>query len=119
MRNLLRDVEPAEASRGVCLNRFPTVRFLGPRNGPQGAPPDVVATVGDELKLFGSVGDKGLPRAGTLVTRWRMLGGPGTVTFSAPDEPRTLAWPRSTPRVPTSSSCGRATGNVKARAGWP
>ena len=32
-----------------------------------------------------------MPRTGTLVTRWRMLSGPGTVTFSAPDEPRTLA----------------------------
>ena len=91
VRNVLRDVEPAEAPRGVCLNRSPTVRFLGLRNGPRGAPPEVVTTVGDELKLFGSVSDEGLPRAGTLVTRWRMLGGPGTVTFSAPDEPRTLA----------------------------
>ena len=54
-------------------------------------PAEVATTVGAELKLFGSVRDEGLPRAGALVTTWRMLTGPGTVTFSAPDEPRTLA----------------------------
>jgi hypothetical protein len=91
MRNLMRDVEAAEAPRGVCLNRSPTVRFLGLRNGPGGAPPEVSAAVGEPLKLFGSVRDEGLPRDEALVTRWRMLTGPGAVTFSAPDEPRTLA----------------------------
>lgn len=91
LRNLLRDVAPAEAPRGVCLNRSPTVRFLGLRNGPEGAPPEVSAAVGQPLKLFGSVRDEGLPRGGALVTRWRMLSGPGAVAFSAPDEPRTLA----------------------------
>ena len=91
MRNLLRDVEPAEAPRGVCLNRSPTVRFLGLRNGPEGAPAEVAAAVGEPLKLFGSVRDEGLPRDGALATRWRMLSGPGGVAFSAPSEPRTLA----------------------------
>ena len=91
MGRLMRDVEPAGAPRGVCLNRSPTVRFLGLRNGPGGAPPEVSAAVGEELKLFGSVRDEGLPREGTLVARWRVLSGPGAVAFSAPDEPRTLA----------------------------
>lgn len=91
LRNLLREVEPAEARRGVCLNRSPTVRFLGLRNGPDGAPPEVSAAVGEPLKLFGSVRDEGLPREGALTARWRMTSGPGAVTFSAPDEPRTLA----------------------------
>ena len=91
MGRLLRDVEPAAAPRGVCLNRSPTVRFLGLRNGPGGAPPEVTAAVGEPLKLFGSVRDEGLPREGTLITQWRMVSGPGAVTFSAPDEPRTLA----------------------------
>ena len=90
-RNVLRDVEPAEAPRGVCLNRPPTIRFLGLRNGPRGAPPAVTSTVGAQLRLFGSVRDEGLPRAGTLVSAWRMVSGSGTVTFSAPDEPRTRA----------------------------
>ena len=89
--SVLRDVEPTEAARGVCLNRAPTVRFLGLRNGVGGAAPEVVATVGRELKLFGSVHDEGLPRAGTLVTQWRRLTGSGEVMFSAPEEPRTIA----------------------------
>ena len=91
MGRLMRDVEPAEAPRGVCLNRSPMVRFLGLRNGPGGAPPEVTAAVGEPLKLFGSVRDEGLPRDGALAAGWRMLSGPGAVTFSAPDEPRTLA----------------------------
>lgn len=91
VRATLRDVDPATAPRGVCLNRSPTVSFLGLRNGSEGAPPEVSVAVGADLKLFGSVRDEGLPRAGTLVSSWRMLSGPGNVTFSAPDEPRTLA----------------------------
>ena len=91
VRQMLRDVDLAAAPRGVCLNRAPTVRFLGLRNGPDGAPPEVRVEVGAELKLFGSVRDEGLPRAGELTSRWRSLTGPGEVIFSAPDEPRTLA----------------------------
>lgn len=91
LRNLLREIEPGEAPRGVCLNRSPTVRFLGLRNGPDGSPPEVPATVGEPLKLFGSVRDEGLPRGGALTARWHLASGPGAVTFSAPDEPRTLA----------------------------
>ena len=47
--------------------------------------------VGAELKLFGSVRDEGLPREGRLTSACRMVEDPGAVTFSAPDEPRTLA----------------------------
>ena len=47
--------------------------------------------VAEELKLFGSVRDEGLPRDGRLTSAWRMVEGPGTAMFSAPDEPRTLA----------------------------
>ncbi len=88
---VLRDVDVRTAPRGVCLNRSPLVRFLGLRSGPEGEPPEVSAAVGADLKLFGSVRDEGLPRAGTLTSAWRMVQGPGRVTFSAPDEPRTLA----------------------------
>jgi len=91
LRNVLRDIDPSVAPQGVCLNRSPTVRFLGLRNGPEGAPPEVVATVGQPLKLFGSIRDEGLPYTGTLEARWRVLSGPGIVTFSAHEEPRTLA----------------------------
>ena len=91
VRAVLRDVDVANAPRGVCLNRSPLVRFLGLRSGPAGEPPEVSAAVGADLKLFGSVRDEGLPREGGLTSAWRMVEGPGRVTFSAPDEPRTLA----------------------------
>ena len=90
-RSVLRDVDAANAPRGGCLNRSPLVRFLGLRSGPEGEPPEVSVSVGEELKLFGSVRDEGLPRDGRLTSTWRMLAGSGQVTFSTPDEPRTLA----------------------------
>lgn len=90
-RSVLRDVDVASAPRGVCLNRSPLVRFLGLRGDPEGEPPEVSVAVGEELKLFGSVRDEGLPRDGRLTSTWRMIEGSGQVTFSAPHEPRTLA----------------------------
>ena len=90
-RAVLREVDVGNAARGVCLNRSPIVRLLGLRGGPGGEPPEVETTVGAELKLFGSVRDEGLPREGRLTSAWRKVEGPGTVRFSAPDEPRTLA----------------------------
>ena len=89
---VLREVDLETAPHGVCLNRSPLVRFLGLRRGPEGEPPEVEVAAGAELKLFGSVRDEGLPRSGRLTSAWRVLGGPGEVRFSAPDEPRTLAW---------------------------
>ena len=88
---VLRDVDVEHAPRGVCLNRSPLVRFLGLRGGPDGEPPEVSVAVGADLKLFGSVRDEGLPRGARLTSNWRKVEGPGQVTFSAPDEPRTLA----------------------------
>ena len=88
---VLRDVDAENAPRGVCLNRSPLVRFLGLRGGPDGEPPEVSVAVGADLKLFGSVRDEGLPREARLTSNWRKVEGPGQVTFSAPDEPRTLA----------------------------
>ena len=88
---LLRDVDVDNAPRGICLNRSPVVRLLGLRNGPDGAPPEVSVAVGDELKLFGSVRDEGLPREGALVSEWRVVSGEGAAEFSAPNEPRSLA----------------------------
>ena len=89
---VLREVDVEAAPRGVCLTRSPLVRFLGLRRGPDGEPPEVAAAVGAKLKLFGSVRDEGLPRGGRLTSAWRAIAGPGDVRFSAPDEPRTLAW---------------------------
>lgn len=90
-RAMLRDLDVANAPRGVCLNRSPIVRVLGLRNGPDGEPPEITVTLGTDLKLFGSVRDEGLPRGAALTSDWRQIGGPGNVTFSTPDEPRTLA----------------------------
>ena len=89
---VLREVDVEAAPRGVCLNRSPLVRFLGLRPGPDGEPPEVAVEVGAELKLFGSVRDEGLPRGGQLTSVWQAIDGPGNVRFSAPAEPRTLAW---------------------------
>ena len=90
-RAVLRDVDVDSAPRGTCLNRSPVLRLLGLRPGPEGEAPEVSVAVGEELKLFGSVRDEGLPRDGALASEWRTISGPGTVTFSAADEPRSLA----------------------------
>ena len=82
-RRVLRDIDPATAPRDVCLNRSPIVRVLGLA--------DLTGTVGEGVKLFGSVRDEGLPREAAVTASWRQTDGPGTVTFDAPNEPRTLA----------------------------
>jgi len=79
----------ANVPRGVCLNRPPAVRVLG--RTARRSEVALTATTVEELHLFGSVADEGLPRAGTLVVRWKMLKGPAPVAFSRPDEPRTTA----------------------------
>jgi hypothetical protein len=74
-------IDYATAPRGVCLNRAPQVRVLGvtPRRGQV---PALTATVGEEFNLFGSAHDEGLPRGKALVVGWKVLAGPGDVTFS-------------------------------------
>ena len=90
-RRVLRDVDVANAPRGICLNRSPLVRILGLRNGPDGEPPELTAASGAELKLFGSVRDDGLPRGSSVASKWRVLSGPGNANFSTANEPRSLA----------------------------
>ena len=89
----LRTLDYAKAPRGVCLNRPPSVRVLGAaaRGRGRGAIPTLAATVSEELNLFGSVADEGLPRGATLNVSWKQLGGPGKVIFSNPDAARTRA----------------------------
>ena len=82
-RRARRDVDTATAPRNVCVNRSPIVRVLGPA--------ELTGTVGAGVKLFGSVRDEGLPRDAAVTAAWRQTGGPGTATFDAPDQPRTLA----------------------------
>jgi hypothetical protein len=85
----LRAVDHANAPRGVCLNRAPSVRVLGLTG--RGTPPPTSVAVNQELNLFGSVSDEGLPRGGTLSAAWRKLDGPGNVTFTPPETARTRA----------------------------
>jgi hypothetical protein len=82
-------IDVAKAPRGVCLNRAPTVRLLGKtaRKGEVA----IDATTSEDLHLFGSVNDEGLPRNGALAIEWKMQKGPGQVTFSNPKAARTRA----------------------------
>jgi len=86
----LSKIEYAKVPRGVCLNRPPTVRVLGVTARPNN-PPTLSVALNDELNLFGSAHDEGLPRGKTLVVEWKMLKGPGTVTFTIPSSARTKA----------------------------
>jgi hypothetical protein len=83
-------IDFANAPRGVCLNRAPNVRILGAA-ARRDAPPTLSASVSEELSLFGSVHDEGLPRGRDLTVTWSKLDGPGVVTFSPPGAARTRA----------------------------
>lgn len=91
----LKQIDYAKAPRGVCLNRPPIVRVLGSTGGRgRGAGPPtlaVTASVSERFSLFGSVNDEGLPRNGRLTASWRLVSGPGTVTFENPAAARTRA----------------------------
>ncbi len=86
----LSKLDYAQAPRGVCLNRAPTVRVLGVTARPNNPPVLTIAPT-EELNLFGSAHDEGLPRGKGLAVEWRMLKGPGTVTFTVPGAARTKA----------------------------
>lgn len=88
----LKRIDYAHAPRGVCLNQAPDVRVLGVRPAGRGQPPVVDVGAGEELDLFGSVHDEGLPRGAALDVSWAKLSGPGNVRFSNAKEPRTLAF---------------------------
>lgn len=86
----LAKIDYAKVPKGVCLNRAPQVRVLGitPRRGQA---PTLEARLGEELHVFGSAHDEGLPRGKAFVVGWKMLSGPGTVQFSNPNAARTKA----------------------------
>ncbi len=86
----LAKLDYAKVPRGVCLNRPPIVRVLGVTARPNN-PPTVSVALNEELNLFGSAHDEGLPRGKALVVEWKMLKGPGTVTFTIPGSARTKA----------------------------
>ncbi|HVG84181.1 MAG TPA: hypothetical protein VM820_06660 [Vicinamibacterales bacterium] len=86
----LEKIDYAKVPKGVCLNRPPTVRILGltPRRGEV---PVLTTGVNEELNLFGSAHDEGLPRGRALASEWRVLNGPGKVAFAPPASARTKA----------------------------
>jgi hypothetical protein len=86
----LSKIDYAKVPRGVCLNRPPTVRVLGVTARPNN-PPTLSVALDEELNLFGSAHDEGLPRGKGLVVEWKVLNGPGNVTFTIPGAARTKA----------------------------
>jgi hypothetical protein len=87
----LSKIDFAKVPKGVCLNRPPAVRVLGVTARPNGPPPVITAALGEEVNLFGSAHDEGLPRGKDLAVEWKLLKGPGTVNFTIPGAARTKA----------------------------
>jgi hypothetical protein len=83
-------IDYAKVPKGVCLNRPPTVRILG-LTARRDEVPVMAAAVNEELNLFGSAHDEGLPRERALAAEWKVLNGPGRVTFAPPASARTKA----------------------------
>jgi len=86
----LAKIDFAKVPKGVCLNQPPVVRVLGVTARPNN-PPTLSVAVNEELNLFGSAHDEGLPRGKGLAVEWKVLSGPGTVTFTIPGAARTKA----------------------------
>jgi hypothetical protein len=86
----LSKIDYAKVPKGVCLNQAPTVRVLGVTSRPDN-PATLSVNVNEELNLFGSAHDEGLPRGKGLAVEWKMLKGPGTVKFTIPGAARTKA----------------------------
>ena len=82
-------IDFAKVPRGVCLTQPPSVRVLGVSG--RGNASSLSTAVGQELSLFGSVNDEGLPRGRQLVASWKQVSGPGTVKFQDPAAARTHA----------------------------
>jgi len=87
----LSKIDFAKVPKGVCLNQRPTVRVLGVTARPKGPPPMITGTLNEEVNLFGSAHDEGLPRDKPFVVEWKLLKGPGTVNFTIPRSARTKA----------------------------
>jgi hypothetical protein len=83
----LKKIDYAKARRGVCLNRAPIVRVLGVSGRRDAAA--LSAAVGEQLSLFGSVHDEGLPRGKALTAAWKQVSGPAAARFENPAAART------------------------------
>jgi K319-like protein len=84
----LKKIDFATAKRGVCLNRAPIVRVLGVGRGEGAA---LSGAVGEQIALFGSIADEGLPRGKDLVASWKQVSGPGQAKFENSNVARTHA----------------------------
>ena len=86
----------AKAPKGVCVNRAPAIQVINPQADVNAGADTLAATsfstrLDQEVSLSGSVEDDGLPRESKLTVSWKMLSGPGTVTFADPSLPVTRA----------------------------
>jgi hypothetical protein len=84
----------AKASGGVCVNRAPAIQVINPLSDIAAGADTLAATsfaarLDRELTLSGNVEDDGLPRGSKMTVSWKQNSGPGTVTFSDPDQPVT------------------------------
>lgn len=82
-------IDYAKVPKGVCLNRPPIVRILG-KTARKGEV-SIEASTTEELNLFGSANDEGLPRNKPFVVGWKVVKGPGSVAFSNQNAARTKA----------------------------
>jgi hypothetical protein len=86
----------AKAPKGICVNRAPAIQVVNPQADLNAGADTLAATsfatrLDQEVSLSGSVEDDGLPRESKLTVLWKMLSGPGAVTFSDPGQPVTRA----------------------------
>jgi hypothetical protein len=86
----------SKAPKGVCVNRAPAIQVINPQADVNAGADTLAATsfstrLGQEVSLNGSVEDDGLPRDSKLTISWKMLSGPGTVTFLDASQPVTRA----------------------------
>jgi|GEM_PF-2367811 len=84
------------AAKGVCVNRAPAIQVINPQADVNAGGDTLAATsfttrLDQEVSLNGSVEDDGLPRESKLTVSWKMLSGPGKVTFADPGQPVTRA----------------------------
>ncbi len=86
----------AGAPKGVCVNRAPSIQVINPAADVNAGADTLAATsfaarLGQEISLTGSVEDDGLPRESKVTVSWKMISGPGVVSFSDASQPVTRA----------------------------
>ena len=85
-KRVISGLDFAKAPKGVCVNRAPAIQVINPQADVNAGADTLAATsfstrLGQEISLSGSVEDDGLPRESKLTILWKMLSGPGMVTF--------------------------------------